>query len=72
MKDIFLELMFNILNNYIKFIIIYHFYNDLQFLPARIKIKRVEMFVANLHDRTEYIIHIINLKQALNHGLDLQ
>ena len=30
------------------------------------------MFVANLHDRTEYIIHIINLKQALNHGLDLQ
>ena len=27
------------------------------------------MFVANLHDETEYFIHIRNLKQTLNHVL---
>ena len=27
---------------------------------------------ANLHDKTEYVIHIRNLKQALNHGLVLK
>ena len=26
------------------------------------------MLVANLHDKTEYSIHIRNLKQGLNHG----
>ena len=25
-----------------------------------------------LHDKTEYVIYIKNLKQALNHGLDLE
>ena len=25
--------------------------------------------IANLHDKTEYVIHIRNLKQVLNHGL---
>ena len=33
------------------------------------KIEKVEKLVANLHDKTEYVIHIRNLKQALNHGL---
>ena len=33
------------------------------------KIEKVEKFVANLHDKKEYPIHMINLKQALNHGL---
>ena len=32
------------------------------------KIKKVEKFVGELHDKTEYVIHIRNLKQALNHG----
>ena len=31
------------------------------------KIKKVEKFVGKLHDKTEYVIHIRNLKQALNH-----
>ena len=39
------------------------------FLPKRTKIKNVEKVVANLHDETEYIIHIRNLKPVLNHGL---
>ena len=42
--------------------------NDLQFLPERMKIEKVEKFVANLDHKTEYVIHITNLKQALNHG----
>ena len=33
------------------------------------KIEKVEKLIGNLHDKTEYIIHIRNLKQALNHGL---
>ena len=36
------------------------------------KIKKVEKLVANLHDKTEYVIHIRNLKQALNHELVLK
>ena len=45
---------------------------DLLFLPERMKIEKVEKLVTNLHDKTEYVIHIRNLKQALNHGLILK
>ena len=43
-------------------------HNDLPFLPERMKLEKVEKLAANLHDQTEYVIHIINLKQALNYG----
>ena len=66
MKDIFWKLMFSILKNYMDFIKIYHF------LPERIEIERVEKLIANLHDKTECVIHIRNLKQTLNHELVLQ
>ena len=33
------------------------------------EIQKVEKLVANLNDKTEYVIGIRNLKQALNHGL---
>ena len=33
------------------------------------KIEKIEKLAANLHDKTEYVIHMRNLKQALNHGL---
>ena len=36
------------------------------------KIEKVEKLAANLHDKTEYVIHIRNLRQALNHGLVLK
>ena len=36
------------------------------------KRKKVEKFVTNLNDKTEYVIHVRNLKQALNHGLILK
>ena len=45
---------------------------DKPFLPERMKIEKVEKLVANLHDKTEYVIHIANLKQALNHRLVLK
>ena len=44
-------------------------HNDLPFLSEKMKVQKVEKLVANLHDKTEYVIHIRNLKQALNHGL---
>ena len=31
--------------------------------------EKVKKLVANLHDKTEYAIHIRNLKQPLNHEL---
>ena len=43
--------------------------NDPPILPQRMKIEKVEKLVANLHVKSEYIINIRNLKQALNHGL---
>ena len=36
------------------------------------KIEKVEKFVANLHEKTEYVIQIRNLKQKLNHKLVLK
>ena len=51
---------------------LHHLQNDLPFLPERMKIKNVEKLVANLHDKTEYVINVRNLKQVLNHGLVLK
>ena len=36
----------------------YELQNGLSFLPERMKIKKVEKLIANLHEETEYIIHI--------------
>ena len=36
------------------------------------KIEKVEKLAANVHNKIEYLIHIRNLKQALNHGLVLK
>ena len=49
----------------------FELYNDLRFLPEGMIVDIAEKFVANLHDKKEYVIHIRNLKQALNHGLVL-
>ena len=63
MKDNFSKLMFNILKK------IGEIRNKLQFLPGRMKIEKGRKLVANLHDKTEYVIYIRNLKQTLNNGL---
>ena len=45
-------------------------HDDLRFLPKRMKIKKLERLATNLHDKTEYAIHIRHLGQVLlNHGL---
>ena len=46
--------------------------NDLSFLPEIMKIEKIEKLFANLHHKEEYVIHIRNLKQALNHKLVLK
>ena len=56
--------MSKILKNYMNFIIIYQFYQK-----ELIRIEKVAKLVTNLHDETECVIHIKNLKQALNHEL---
>ena len=63
MKDILLKMIFSILKNYNNVIIIYHF------LPERIKIEKVDMLVTNSDDKTEYVIHIRNLRNTINLGL---
>ena len=51
---------------------LHELHNDFQFLRERMKIEKVQKVVANLHENTEYVIHIRILKQALNHGLAFQ
>ena len=63
MKDIFSKLIFSVLETLINFIVICHF------LPERMKTEKVKELVANLHGKIEYVIHIRNLKQALNRVL---
>ena len=65
MKDIFLKLMFNIPKIYIAITIISLFSEGK-------KIEKVGNIVANLHDKEKYVIHISNLKQALDYGLVLK
>ena len=44
-------------------------HNDLPILSEKMNIEKFGKLVANLHDKTEHVIHVRNLKQALNHGL---
>ena len=46
--------------------------NDLPFLPERMRSEGSEKLVTILHNKTEYVIHIGLLKQALNNGLVLK
>ena len=45
---------------------------DLQLLPERRKINKVEKLVTTQDDKENYVVHISALKQALNHGLKLK
>ena len=46
-------------------------HSDLPFLPDRMKVNEVKKLVCNVTDKENYSIHIVALKQALNHGLKL-
>ena len=52
--------------------ILHELHDDLPFLPERREIQKVEKLVLNLHDETEYVIDIRNLKPAIYHGLVLK
>ena len=41
------------------------------FFLKRMEIEKVRKFVSNLHDKTEYVMDMRNLKQSLNQGLVL-
>ena len=51
---------------------IHELHNDLPFLQERMKIEKTEKLGASLHDKTEYVISIRDLKQVLNHQLVLK
>ena len=51
---------------------LHELHHDLPFLPEKMKLEKVKKIVAHLFDKTEYVIHIRNLKQALNHELILK
>ena len=51
---------------------VHKLYNDFPFLLERMKIGKFEKLFTNLHYKSEYVIHIRNLKQALIHGLVLK
>ena len=65
MKDVFLKLDVQYLEKL-------HEIHDLPFLLERMKIEKFSKLVANFHDKTEYVKHIRNLKQAWNHRLFLK
>ena len=44
---------------------VHELHNDLTFLPESMKIEKVKKLLANLHDRTEYVIYIKSLKKHL-------
>ena len=48
---------------------LHELYHDLLCSPEIIKIEKIKKLLANLHDKTEYVIHIRNLKSVLNNGL---
>ena len=59
MKDIFLKLMFS--------------WCWCHFYLKEWKLKNWKsLLLIFLHDKTEYVVYIINLKQALNNGLALE
>ena len=51
---------------------LHELHDNLPILPERMKLKKAEKLVANLHDNFEYVIQIKNLEKALNRGLILK
>ena len=47
-------------------------HSDLSFLPKRMKINKCSELKCNLYDKNNYTVHIISLKQALDHELILK
>ena len=46
-------------------------HSDLPLSPERMKIDKSTKLVCTVQDKINYVVHIVALKQALNHGLKL-
>ena len=68
MKKVIQDIFFNV--QYTEKL--HEIHNHLPFLPEIIKTEKVKKPAANLHNKTEYVTQIRNLKQALIHGLVLK
>ena len=64
-QDTYLQQMLNIQKN------LHKLHSDLPFLPERMKINKCTKLVCNLQDKENYPVHVLALKQALNHRLKL-
>ena len=51
---------------------LHNLHSVLPFVSERMKIKKYNKLVCNIHDKENYVVHIRALKQALNHGLILK
>ena len=51
---------------------LFNLLTDLPFLSERKKVNKCEKFICSIEDKGKYITHIRALKQALNHGLNLE
>ena len=67
--NIFQKLMFNNVQYLEK---LHELYNSLSFFREKMKIEKVEKLVASSNDKSEHVIHIRNLRPALNHRLVLE
>ena len=50
----------------------FNLHKDFLFLPERKKINKCEKLVCSIEDKKKYVVHISDLKQTLNHGLELK
>ena len=50
---------------------IHKLHSDLPFLPERMKINKCIKLICNVQDKENYPVHVLAMKQALNHGLKL-
>ena len=65
-QDIFSESILIIRKNYLIFTKIYHFYQKEK------EVNKSEKLICSIEDKKKYVVSIIALKQALNHGLILK
>ena len=51
---------------------LFNLHKGLPFLSERKKVKKLKKLICNVQDKEKYVVHIRDLKQALNHGLELK
>ena len=51
---------------------LHELHNDLPVLTGKMKTEKMKKLVTNLLEKTDYVMHIKNLKQALNHEFILK